>query len=54
MSSLPPILVINLKRSKDRRRHMEKELGRFGVKYSFFPAVDGNNLTKEERRSYSQ
>jgi len=32
---------------------MEKELGRFGVKYSFFPAVDGNNLTKEERRSYS-
>jgi len=32
---------------------MEKELGRFGVKYSFFPAVDGNKLTREERRSYS-
>jgi len=53
MSSLPPILVINLKRSEDRRRHMEKELGRFGVKYSFFRAVDGNKLTREERRSYS-
>jgi len=32
---------------------MEKELGRFGVKYSFFPAVDGNKLTREERRIYS-
>jgi len=53
MMSLPPILVINLERSKDRRRHMEKELGRFGVEYSFFPAVDGNKLTREERSSYS-
>jgi len=51
--SLPPILVINLDRSKDRRQHMEKELGRFGVEYSFFPAVDGNKLTRKERSSYS-
>jgi len=53
MMSIPPILVINLDRSKDRRRHMEKELGRFGVEYSFFPAVDGNKLMREERRCYS-
>jgi len=32
---------------------MEKELDRFGVDYSFFPAVDGNKLTREERWCYS-
>jgi len=48
-----PILVVSLERSKERRRHMEKELDRFGVDYSFFPAVDGNKLTREERQSYS-
>ena len=35
------IFVINLKRSKDRRILIKKELDRLGMPFSFFNAIDG-------------
>ena len=44
-----PIIVINLRRSTERRAFMEQQLQQFGVKYEFFPAVDGKNMSEEEK-----
>ncbi len=49
-----PILVINLKRSKDRRSYMQQQLDIYGVRYQFFPAVDGKTLTPQQRACYSE
>lgn len=44
-------LVLSLERSGDRRRHMEAELGRLGIAFEFFLAVDG---TKGEHLGFPQ
>ncbi len=49
-----PILVVNLKRSKDRRSYMLQQLDTYGVRYQFFPAVDGKTLTPQQRACYSE
>ena len=49
-----PILVINLARSKERRVYMQEQLDAFGVCYEFYPAVDGNALTPQQRAHYSE
>ncbi len=49
-----PILVVNLKRSKDRRSYMQQQLDAYGVRYQFFLAVDGNALTPQQRACYSE
>jgi glycosyl transferase family 25 len=38
------LYVINLKRSADRRVHMEKQLAKLGADYEFIAAVDGRKL----------
>jgi glycosyl transferase family 25 len=42
-----PVLIINLARASERRRKMETSLGELGVRFSFFPAVDGSQLDPE-------
>ena len=49
-----PILVINLKKSKERREYMEKKLKAFGVKYEVFNAIDGWNLSKIDQELYNE
>ncbi len=49
-----PILVVNLKYSKDRRSYMQQQLDAYGVRYQFFPAVDGRVLTPQQRACYSE
>ena len=49
-----PILVVNLTRSKERRVYMQEQLDAFGVRYEFYPAVDGNALTPQQRACYSE
>lgn len=47
------IFVINLKRSTERRKHMEKQLKRLGLDYEFVEAVDGRALSDEALRGVS-
>ena len=42
-----PVLIINLARARERRRKMESSLGELGIRFSFFPAVDGSQLTAD-------
>ena len=49
-----PILVVNLTRFKERRVYMQEQLDAFGVRYEFYPAVDGNALTPQQRACYSE
>ena len=43
-----PIYVISLERSYDRKKYIEKELGKYNMKFKYFDAVDGKNMTKEQ------
>ncbi|GAA5784513.1 glycosyltransferase family 25 protein [Chitiniphilus shinanonensis] len=43
----PRIVVINLGSANTRRQQMSEELGRFGMEFEFFPAVDGRLLDSE-------
>lgn len=43
----PPIFVISLKHSEDRRAYITKELARFGLEFEFFDAVDGASLDSD-------
>lgn len=47
-----PIIVISLQSSVDRRAHMREHLGRLGLQFQFFDAIDGSMLACEERRRY--
>jgi len=49
-----PFWVVNLPREEERRRFMEDQLQRFGVNYEIIAAVDGQNLTEDDLRSYSR
>jgi glycosyl transferase family 25 len=45
---MPPIWVINLKRSVDRRASIRAELDRLGMEYELVEGVDGRELGPEE------
>jgi len=46
--AVPPIWVINLRRSTDRRAHITTQLDGLGLRYEFVEAVDGRDLSPEE------
>ena len=48
MSNVPPIFVINLARSIERRTHMSKMLDALDLKYEFIEAIDGEQLTDDQ------
>ena len=48
MSNVPPIFVINLARSIERRAHMSKMLDALDLKYEFIEAIDGKQLTDDQ------
>ncbi|MDG1153236.1 MAG: glycosyltransferase family 25 protein, partial [Alphaproteobacteria bacterium] len=39
------IFVLNLKRSPERRKLIQSQMEKFGLKFEFIDAVDGNELT---------
>jgi len=51
---LPPIFVINLKDSLDRRTNITAQLSALGCDFEFVEAVDGRNLNEEELKQYSK
>ena len=50
MVTLPPIYVINLKRTPERRLHMQRQLNVLGLEYEF---VDVDDIDKHEMESKS-
>lgn len=52
--ALPPIWVLNLERSKDRRLFMEKQLEGLDLEFEIIKAVDGKALKEDDLRSYSE
>lgn len=51
MTAIPPVLVISLTRSAERREHMARQLGDLGLLWEFVDGVDGSALAREELRS---
>ncbi len=50
----PPVFVINLERSSDRRQSMAAQLSRLGIGFEFFAATDGEKLTQHEPARYDE
>lgn len=48
----PPIYVINLPRSQDRAQRMRQRLEDLGLSFQFIEAIDGQNLSQQERAHY--
>ena len=48
--SLPPIYIINLKRTPERRLNMQRQLDAFGLDYQFVDAIDKLELHSKEYR----
>ena len=48
--SYPKIFIVNLRRSADRREHMERVLSPLPLEYEFIEAVDASMLTDEDLR----
>ena len=48
MATFPPIYVISLKRTPERRLHMQRQLNALGLKYEF---INVDNIDKHEIRS---
>ena len=46
-----PCLAINLKRSPERRAHVEAEFGKAGMPIEFIQAIDGKTMSSEELRA---
>ncbi len=51
MVTLPPIYVINLKRTPERRLHVQRQLDAFDLNYQFVDAIDKFDLESSEYRS---
>lgn len=45
--------IINMKRSVDRRKYMEKQLNRYDIFYEIVEAVDGKAMSEETFRTYT-
>lgn len=52
MSCLPPIFVISLTRSTDRRDHILKEFARQNIPFKFFDAFDGSQIKVSSSNPY--
>ena len=48
---LPPIYIINLKRTPERKLYMQRQLDAFNLSYQFVDAVDKHLLQSEEYRT---
>jgi glycosyl transferase family 25 len=53
-ADLPPIFVVNLERSPERREAITTSLEPLGLEFEFFAAVDGNQLGTEDLSVYSE
>ena len=51
MATFPPIYVINLKRSPERRLHIQRQLDARGLSYQFIDAIDKFDLKSSQYRS---
>lgn len=47
------VFLINLRRSTMRRQWMEQQLGKIGLDYELFPAINGKQLTAQQLALYS-
>lgn len=45
---VPPIFVINMEKSKDRREYIRAQFEAMGIKFHFFNAIDGKKLSSAE------
>lgn len=50
----PPIFVINLERSSDRRESIASQLASIGIDFEIFPATDGTKLSESELAKYDE
>ena len=48
-----PILLINLRESKDRLNHSRQELSRFGLSFERIEAIDGRQMSQAELNQFS-
>jgi glycosyl transferase family 25 len=53
-SYFPPLFVINLERSSDRRKHITSQLDALGLHCEIFPASDGARLSEHELGQYDE
>src|ERR1700722_9368909 len=51
-AGFPPVFVINLKRSQDRRAEMTRRLDALGIPHEFFEAVEGGTLDLRNLPAY--
>ena len=51
MAIFPPVYVINLKRTPERRLYMQRQLDAFGLSYQFIDAIDKVDLKSPQYRS---
>ena len=50
MTNFPPIYVVNLKRTPERRLHMQRQLDALGLEYEFVDAIDKYGLESKTYR----
>lgn len=50
----PPVLVINLERSADRRTKISTRLSELGIDFELIPATDGSALSDSDRAKYDE
>lgn len=51
---MPEIFIINLKKEIKRKKHMQNQCARLGLKYQFIEAVNGHDLNEDEvKKEYS-
>ncbi len=53
MNNLPPIYVVNLKKSVDRFENVKKVMNKYNLNFQRFDAVYGKELSQEEVNEYS-
>lgn len=51
-SDLPPVWVISLRRSTERRAHITQHLKEHNLPFEFFDAIDGQTLTPDQWARY--
>ena len=54
MSSLPPVWIVSLRRSQDRRAAIAENMHSLGVPFEFYDAIDGRNLSPEHEEQCDQ
>ncbi len=49
-----PVLVVNLEHSKERRRHIEKQLTNLNIDFELIKAIDGTKISEKDLELYSK